>query len=58
VSHILGRILAMKKDYVGAAERFKTYLKYAPEATDAAKVRAQLAEMEKIAAASAAAKER
>jgi tetratricopeptide (TPR) repeat protein len=58
VSHILGRLLAMKKDYAGAAERFKTYLKYAPEATDAAKVRAQLAEMEKIAAASAAAKER
>jgi tetratricopeptide (TPR) repeat protein len=58
VSHILGRILALKKDYAGAAEQYKTYLKFAPDATDAGKVRAQLAEIEKIAAASAAAKER
>ena len=57
VSHILGMILAMKKDYVGAAERFKAYLKFAPTAADAAKVRSQLAEVEKITAASAAAKE-
>jgi len=58
VSHLLGVILALKKDYAGAAERFKTYLKFAPEATDAAKVRSQLAEVEKITAATAAAKER
>jgi tetratricopeptide (TPR) repeat protein len=57
VSHILGLILALRKDYVGAAERFKAYLKFAPAAEDAAKVRSQLAEMEKITAASAAAKE-
>jgi tetratricopeptide (TPR) repeat protein len=57
VSHILGLILAMKKDYAGAAERFKTYLKFAPEATDAVKVRSQLAEVEKITAAAAAPKE-
>jgi uncharacterized protein HemY len=57
VSHLLGVILALKKDYAGAAERFKTYLKFAPEATDAAKVRSQLAEVEKITAATAAAKE-
>lgn len=55
VSHILGMLLAMKKDYAGAADHFKTYLKFAPEATDAAKVRSQLAEVEKITAASAAA---
>ena len=57
VSHILGMLLAMKKDYAGAAERFKAYLKFAPTAEDAAKVRSQLAEVEKISAASAATKE-
>lgn len=58
VSHVLGMLLAMKKDYVGAAERFRTYLKVAPPDTkDLAKVRSQLAEMEKVTAASAAAKE-
>jgi tetratricopeptide (TPR) repeat protein len=57
VSHILGMLLAMKKDYVGAAEQFKAYLQFAPTAEDAAKVRSQLAEVERITAASAAAKE-
>ncbi len=50
-SHLLGMILALKKDYAGAAERLKTYLKFAPAAEDAAKVRTQLAEVEKITAA-------
>jgi tetratricopeptide (TPR) repeat protein len=54
VSHLLGLILAYKKDYAGAAERFKAYLKFAPEAKDAAKVQSQLAEVEKITAATAA----
>ena len=53
-SHLLGMLLAMKKDYTGAAERMKTYLKYAPDASDAAKVRTQLAEVEKITAATGA----
>jgi len=57
VSHLLGMILAMKKDYPGAADRFKAYLKFAPDAPDAARVRTQLAEVEKITAASAPAKE-
>ncbi len=57
VSHILGLLMALKKDYAGAAAQFKTYLKLAPESPDAAKVRTQLAEVEKITAASAAAKE-
>ena len=57
VSHILGMLLAMKKDYAGAAEHFKAYLKFAPTAEDAPKVRSQLAEVEKISAASAASKE-
>jgi tetratricopeptide (TPR) repeat protein len=57
VNHILGLILALKKDYAGAAEHFKAYLKFAPDAKDAAKVQAQLAEVEKITAANAASKE-
>lgn len=57
VNHVLGLLLALKKDYAGAAERFKTYLKLAPEAPDAVKVRSQLAEVEKITAASAVGKE-
>ena len=58
VSHLLGLILAYKKDYAGAAERFKAYLEFAPEATDAAKVRSLLAEVEKVTAATASTKER
>jgi tetratricopeptide (TPR) repeat protein len=57
VSHLLGLILASRKDYTGAAERLKAYLKLAPEATDAAMVRSQLAEVEKVTAATAATKE-
>jgi tetratricopeptide (TPR) repeat protein len=51
-SHLLGMILAMKKDYAGAKERFKTYLQFAPNSADAPRVRTQLAEVEKITAAS------
>ena len=57
VSHLLGLILMYKKDYAGAAERFKAYLEYAPDAKDAAKVRSLLAEVEKVTAATAATKE-
>jgi tetratricopeptide (TPR) repeat protein len=57
VSQLLALILTLKKDYAGAAEHFRTYLKFAPDAKDAAKVRSQLAEVEKITAASAGAKE-
>jgi tetratricopeptide (TPR) repeat protein len=54
VSHLLGLILAYKKDYAGAAERFRAYLEYAPDAKDAAKVRSLLADVEKVTAATAA----
>jgi tetratricopeptide (TPR) repeat protein len=57
VSHLLGLILMYKKEYAGAAERFKAYLEFAPEATDTAKVRSLLAEVEKVTAATAATKE-
>ncbi len=45
--HLLGVILAQRQDYAGAAEQLRNYLKLAPEAPDAATVRAQLAEVEK-----------
>jgi hypothetical protein len=41
----------MKRDYAGAKERFKTYLQFAPNSEDAPRVRSQLAEVEKITAA-------
>jgi len=44
-------ILAQKQDYSGAAEEFKSYLKSAPKAANADKVRHQLAELEKLTAA-------
>ncbi len=47
ISHLLAVILAWKRDYPGAAERYRTYLKFAPDAEDAAKVRAQLEDVEK-----------
>lgn len=50
VSLLLGVILAQKQDYSGAAEEFKSYLKSAPKAANADKVRHQLAELEKLAA--------
>ena len=58
VSHLLGIILADKQDFTGAAERFRTYLKFAPMASDAEKVKTQLDQVEKIAATAAAEKEK
>jgi len=51
VSLLLGVILAQKQDYNGAAAEFKSYLKSAPKAANADKVRHQLAELEKLTAA-------
>jgi tetratricopeptide (TPR) repeat protein len=50
MEHILGVILANKRDYAGAAAAFKAYLEYAPNAGDADTVRKQLAEVERVAA--------
>jgi hypothetical protein len=47
INHLLGVILAQKRDYKGAAENMRIYLKANPDATDAAMVRNQLAEVEK-----------
>lgn len=46
--YLLGLIFAAKKDYSGAAEQLRTYLKLAPGADDAAKVQTQLDEIEKL----------
>jgi tetratricopeptide (TPR) repeat protein len=48
MSQLLGAILAQKQDYAGAAQYWRDYLKFAPQATDAEKVKKQLAEVEKI----------
>jgi len=45
--HLLGVIRAQRQDYSGAAEKFREYLKFAPAASDAAQVRAQLEQVEK-----------
>jgi len=49
-SHLLGIILAQRQDFTGAAEHFKTYLKLAPDASDAATVKKQLEQVEKVSA--------
>jgi tetratricopeptide (TPR) repeat protein len=49
--HLLGVILAQKQDYPGAAEQLKAYLKEAPQASDAATVKGQLAQLERVLAA-------
>jgi tetratricopeptide (TPR) repeat protein len=57
VSHLLGLIMADRKDWSGAAQRFKEYLRLAPGATDAGDVRKQLDQVEKIQQQMAAAKD-
>lgn len=49
VDQILGVILADKKDFTGAAEQMRSYLKFAPTAKDADQVRSQLMQLEKLA---------
>ena len=48
VNQLLGILLAEKRDFNGAAEQMRNYLKFAPGAQDAAMVRGQLAEIEKL----------
>lgn len=46
--YLLGLILAAKKDYRGAAEQLKAYIRNSPDAPDVAKAKTQLAEIEKL----------
>jgi len=48
VSLLLGAMLANKQDYAGAADQFRSYLKAAPTAPNADKVRQQLAQLEQL----------
>jgi tetratricopeptide (TPR) repeat protein len=48
LNHVLGVVLAMKRDYAGAVEQLRDYLHYAPNAIDAEQVRGQLAEVERV----------
>lgn len=45
---LLGTILADKKDYDGACEQLRSYLKIAPKAPDADAVRTRLTDLEKL----------
>ena len=52
ISHILGVILAEQQNYAAAANEMREYLKFAPEASDAADVRTQIARLDASAKAS------
>jgi tetratricopeptide (TPR) repeat protein len=54
ISHVLGIILAQKRDYSGAAEHIRSYLKFAPNAGDVEMAKKQLAELEGVAGSQAA----
>jgi tetratricopeptide (TPR) repeat protein len=57
IEQIMGLIMIEKHDYPGAAEQFRNYLQFAPSAPDAAQVRQQLAELDKVTGGSAKAKD-
>jgi len=46
----LAGILNKKRDLAGEVEQLRCYLKYAPQAVDAAQVRARLQDLEKASA--------
>jgi tetratricopeptide (TPR) repeat protein len=49
--YILGALLATRGDYAAAIDQYKNYLQFAPDGPDAAAVRTQMAQCEKLAAA-------
>ncbi len=54
-SHLLGVILAEKRDYEGALASMRAYLQFAPAAQDAEAVKKTIGELERVTGASAAA---
>jgi len=46
--HVLGLILANKRDYAGAAQLIRSYLQREPDGQDSAQVRSQLAEIDRL----------
>lgn len=51
ISHFLGVVLAEHRNYAAAAAEMRDYLKFAPEASDAAEVRKQVEQLEQFAKA-------
>jgi tetratricopeptide (TPR) repeat protein len=49
IARLLGDILALERQYAGAADEFRLYLALAPEAADAPAVRQKLEDVEKLA---------
>jgi uncharacterized protein HemY len=48
INHLLGVILVQNQEYKDAAENLRTYLKFTPNAPDAAAVNQTLAEIDKV----------
>jgi tetratricopeptide (TPR) repeat protein len=48
MNHVLGVILAQKRDYAGAAQQLRDYIQFAPKAADVDQVKQQLSEVEKV----------
>lgn len=57
IAYLKGLVQVQHKEYAAAAESLRTYLKMAPNAEDAGRVRQQLAQIEKYTSQSAAAKQ-
>lgn len=53
LNHVLGVVLAMKRDYAGSVDQLRDYLHYAPNAVDTEEVKRQLAEVERVMGAQA-----
>jgi tetratricopeptide (TPR) repeat protein len=49
MNYLLGVLLSQKRDFAGAAQNIREFLKYEPNAPDAVQIRTQLAEVEKAA---------
>lgn len=56
LEQVLAMILARKKDYAGAAAHLRSYLLLAPDAEDAARMKKELAELERLSGANEQAK--
>ncbi len=54
VWRLLGSILAIRRDFAGAAEQFRTYLALVPHASNAADIRVELDRMERLSARASA----
>jgi len=53
LERVLAMILARKKDYAGAAAHLRSYLGLAPDADDAARMKKELAELDRLSGANA-----